>query len=459
MRRLVATACVMATVGLASAQNAPSEMSIEQAISYALAHHPSLRARAALDRAAEARTSEARSGLLPDLDLSLQLNRATGNVLQGALFSMRNIPSVSGPPRPSQFDSGVFGTAAGIGMSWDVIGLERRMTLVDLALAEQSRTGAGTDVRRLEVAFTVADRYLNTASRAETVTAARATVERAKVFATIVKALVDQSLRPGVDLSRAQAELALASTQLIRAEQAHAAAQVDLAEALGVAGHPVAIAPGPLLRLPPEFAVGPSAKNPKVREASAQSASAESRARATRLEYLPRLDVFGALWGRGSGFSLTGAEGGGSSGLSPDTPNWAAGVVLTWPALELVGVRARSRADAAQLDFAKAHEEEIAQAVQTEIDDARTILDGARRVAQNTPVALESARQAEKQATARYKAGLATVIEVAEAQRLLAQAEIDDAVARLAVWDAMLILARATGDLDPFLAAVQAGGR
>jgi outer membrane protein TolC len=449
----------MAAFGPAFAQTATSEMTLSQAISFALAHHPSLRARAALDRAAEARTSEARSGLLPDLDLVLQLNRATGNVLQGALFPMRNIPNVSGPPRPSQFDSGVFGTAAGIGVSWDVVGLERRMALVDVALAEQSRTGAGTDARRLEVAFTVADRYLNAASRAETVKAARASVERGKVFATIVKALVDQSLRPGVDLSRAQAELALASTQLIRAEQAHAAAQVDLAEALGIAGHPVAIAPGPLLELPPEFAAAASSKNPKLREAGAQAASAESRARATRLEYLPRLDVVGALWARGSGFSLTGAEGGGSSGLGPDTPNWAAGLCLTWPALEMVGTRARSRAEAAQLDFAKAHEEEIAQAVLTEIEDARTILDGARRIAQNTPVALEAARQAEKQATARYKAGLATVIEVAEAQRLLAQAEIDDAVARLGVWDAMLLLARATGDLDPFLAAVQTGGR
>src|SRR5262249_43444131 len=96
MRQLVLPSCVMAASGLASAQTAPSEMTIEQAISFALAHHPSLRARAALDRAAEARTSEARSGLLPDLDVSLQLNRATGNVLQGALFPMRNIPNISG---------------------------------------------------------------------------------------------------------------------------------------------------------------------------------------------------------------------------------------------------------------------------------------------------------------------------------------------------------------------------
>jgi outer membrane protein len=49
------------------------------------------------------------------------------------------------------------------------------------------------------------------------------------------------------------------------------------------------------------------------------------------------------------------------------------------------------------------------------------------------------------------------VVEVAEAQRLLAQAEIQDAVARLNVRRAELLLARAVGDLGPFLASVRGG--
>jgi outer membrane protein len=43
------------------------------------------------------------------------------------------------------------------------------------------------------------------------------------------------------------------------------------------------------------------------------------------------------------------------------------------------------------------------------------------------------------------------VTEVAEAQRLLAQAEADDAVARLGVWRALLAASQAAGDLMPFL--------
>ena len=51
---------------------------------------------------------------------------------------------------------------------------------------------------------------------------------------------------------------------------------------------------------------------------------------------------------------------------------------------------------------------------------------GARRVAENTPIELKAARDTESQARARYQAGLATIVDVAEAQGLLVQAEGED---------------------------------
>jgi hypothetical protein len=46
-------------------------------------------------------------------------------------------------------------------------------------------------------------------------------------------------------------------------------------------------------------------------------------------------------------------------------------------------------------------------------------------------------------------------VEVAEAQRLLLQAEIEDNLARLTVWRATLGQALAQGDLQPFLDLVR----
>ena len=79
-------------------------------------------------------------------------------------------------------------------------------------------------------------------------------------------------------------------------------------------------------------------------------------------------------------------------------------------------------------------------------------LEGARRVAANTPVQVEASRTAAEQAEARYRSGLGNIDEVAEAQRLRTQAEIDDALARLSVWRGLLAVATAAGDLQPFLA-------
>jgi hypothetical protein len=48
-------------------------------------------------------------------------------------------------------------------------------------------------------------------------------------------------------------------------------------------------------------------------------------------------------------------------------------------------------------------------------------------------------------------------VEVAEAERILTQSEIDDALAKLSVWRAILRLTAAQGDLEPLLALARQG--
>ena len=58
------------------------------------------------------------------------------------------------------------------------------------------------------------------------------------------------------------------------------------------------------------------------------------------------------------------------------------------------------------------------------------------------------------QAKARYQAGLAPIDDLAQAERLVVQAEIDDSVARLSVWRALLQLDASRGDIQPFVQTV-----
>jgi outer membrane protein TolC len=86
------------------------------------------------------------------------------------------------------------------------------------------------------------------------------------------------------------------------------------------------------------------------------------------------------------------------------------------------------------------------------------VVEAARAIAENTPVQLAAAQQSEAQARARYQAGLTSIVEVAEAQNLLAGAEYQNAVARLDVWRALLAQAAAHGSLASFLELLHASG-
>jgi outer membrane protein TolC len=145
-------------------------------------------------------------------------------------------------------------------------------------------------------------------------------------------------------------------------------------------------------------------------------------------------------------------------GLSPHVSNWAVGLSVSWPLL----ARPSIAADARRADAAVASAAARVRATENAVIAARRAAEayalGAAAVAQRTRVAFDAARIALDQAMGRYRAGLTSVTEVADAQRLLARAEAADAVALIDVKLARLVLARAAGDLQALLSEVRAEG-
>src|SRR5207244_11600481 len=117
-------------------------------------------------------------------------------------------------------------------------------------------------------------------------------------------------------------------------------------------------------------------------------------------------------------------------------------------------IRARRKVEASNEVAEKAKYDQTIQILKAQQARAQALFDASLRIAQNTPVQLKAAQEAEFRARARYDAQLATITEVADAQRLLLQAEIDDTVARLNVWRALLVAAKVQGSLSPFLQQV-----
>ena len=429
--------------------------SLEQAVTDALATHPRLRASVAEEAVADARVDEAKTARLPDVGVSAQLNRSTGNTVPGAFFLTTGFAPIAGPTRGKSLDDGVWQTGASLWATWDVLSLTRQAAAIDVALASRVEASAATSARRLDVAYRAADAYIVLLEAQEAVRGARVSIDRARVLATVTRSLVDQSLRPGADAARAEAELASAQTSLARAEQARDVRRALLAEAVGNPALLVEAAPAGLLAPIDGVAArasAPSSSHPDIAQSNAAVTRATEAQHLVSVEYLPRVDLVAALWTRGSGLFQSPA-----AGLVPDTANWAAGATVTWSFLDIPTIRARARSAAASHGVAVARRDEVYVAVAGQLATSTAVLRGSLKVAKQTPATLASARAAEQQAAARFKTGLTPVVDVADAERLLAQAEVDDAVARLEVRRALLLLARASGDLGPFMAQSRTG--
>src|SRR5207245_9330803 len=93
----------------------------------------------------------------------------------------------------------------------------------------------------------VGDAFLVLAAAQQQVRAAQADADRRQVLANSVHALVKEELRPGADSSRADAELAAAKIQRIRAQELERESEATCAQFLVISGSKVDIDASSLL--------------------------------------------------------------------------------------------------------------------------------------------------------------------------------------------------------------------
>jgi outer membrane protein TolC len=190
-------------------------------------------------------------------------------------------------------------------------------------------------------------------------------------------------------------------------------------------------------------------------EQHAAVSQSASDLRATDRSWVPQFNLLAAGYGRGTGAETDGQRLGGANGLAPNVGNYAVGLNVTFGFLDFASIHAREASQSATLKAEESRETLVGRQLQEQFAQARATVRAMRSIAKNTPVQVASARTTLAQATARYKAGLVSIDDVAQAQRLVVQAEIDHSIARLNVWRAFLQLQSVRGNLQPFLQAAQ----
>lgn len=435
-------------------QSQQTRLTLARALAIADAHYPQIRVALQQQIAAHGEIAVARTAYLPRVDMLWQTNRATANNIYGLLLPQGVIPSISGPVLAADNTRSAWSSAGGTLISWQPFDFGLRRAQVSVAREGAAAATAGLDLTRLDVEFAAANAYLDLATAKQLVMTAQANVERLQVFANSVHVLVDNQLRAGADAAQADAQLALARTQFIQARTNAAVRAAVLSDFLGIPSSDIDLDDAQLAESAPGEILETTAitAHPEARQEAGLVNQQQAELSALGHSYAPQFNTQAALSGRGAGTSLSGVFPGGTNGLAPDTLNWAVGVQVTFPAFDIFSIHERKKIQQANVRAEQARYEQTVDDLSAQVQQAEAQLAGARQIEQNTPIELAAARESESQQRARFKSGLATVVDVAAAESLLVQAETDDAVARLNTWRSLAAVAAARGDLSPFLA-------
>lgn len=439
-----------------TSDTAPKVLTLEDAVDYALQHYPAVRASLEQVSAARAGVTLARTQYLPQLNGVYQDSRATQNQVPGIWLPTPITPTVEGPIGPTSGQS-YWGSQAGALFSWEPLDFGLRSAKVGQARSAEEKSQADLALTQLQVATAVGNYFLLAVANRQAALAAQANVDRWQVVDKSIHVLVENELRPGADASRADAELARAKIGYYKAQQAERAALDTLASLMGEAGKEIQLDGSHLLELPQTSSLleTPASDHPLARDQMASVRQIQAQEKILQRSGYPRLFLQAEAFGRGSEVPNDGSIIGNWNGAAPARGNWVTGVTIVFP--DVFSFKARSAEEQISKANERSHQAHYDQTIQDlagQIQSARDEVKTAELVAQESPTELAAARQSETQSRARYQSGLATLVEVADAENLLAQAEIDDSIARLNVWRGLFAVAYAQGDLKSFLQAL-----
>jgi outer membrane protein len=428
-------------------------LTLGDALDLAAQDYPAVKAALEEQVAAQRTVDVARAAFAPQVNLLWQINRATVNNITGFFFPQGVLPSITGPVLPSTGQT-TWDDGAGVLVDWNVFDGGVRSAHVAAAREASVAAQHRYELTRIEVIQATADAYLNIAAAQALARTAQANVDRLHAFGVAVHVLVNNKLRPGVDAAQADAAESLGRTQLIAAQENIDVQLAILGKLLGRAPEDLRLDLSDLMTAAPaDVPVEADRRiedHPAAQAEAARVRSQEAQLRAIDRSYTPHLDLLASASERGSGKTAGGQYLGGSNGLGLGTGNWGAGVQVSVPLGSFLSVHAQQQVQSAEVNAERFRYDQTVRELDAQLREARAALGSARSIARLTPIALAAARTAEEQQRVRYKSGLANVVDVTAAEAALAQAENQDAVARLDVWLAWANYSAAAGDFSQF---------
>jgi outer membrane protein len=436
----------------------PRAFTLSGAIQYADQNYPTIKKQFALvDASKKGVTLQKLNEYLPDSLFQYQLLFSSHNKITEMFYGSPVFPADPGPGFNAVTMEPYFSSGAGFSIDWAPIDFGLHKARIQYAKTQYKQSLAGYDVTKLDVQIATASAFLDVVQALEQVRAMEENVASFTQFYDVVHAQVASALKPGADQSLATAQLANAQNQLLRARLSQELALANLANSIGLGGQSVAVEakgiasynePGEIQKAAPIFE-----NVPIVKASQAVLSTAIAQRRVLNKEYAPVFHFLGGFNLRGAGQALSGrgTDSQGAAGVVPIVPNYQLAMIVNWNFLDWFRIRQEKKVQDQRIAAQQYDYDLVLQNIKTEDVKARAQIQTAVALAANMPVQVEAAEMAASQALARYQTGLGSVAQLAEAKTLLAQSRMQEAIARVGVWRAMLQVAAVHGDLRPFM--------
>jgi outer membrane protein len=417
-RILLATACLTACAQQLQTRPPVLQLSLKQAVKIALAPEGSTRVQLAEEalKQAQSRQTEARAALLPDLEGKLSYQNEVLNLKTiGIPFSA--IPGLTFPTISGPFD--VFDVRATVTQNvFDYPSILRYQASKKAVDASKSDNDGTHD----QVTDQVARAYLTAIHAEATEDTAKANVELSEALLRLARSQKDAGTGTGIEITRAQVQLANDHQRLIAAENDVEKAHLQLLKVLGLRlENPVELT-DKLTYLP----VPPLSLEEAL--ATARKTRAELRAQ-TEKEVTARLNYGAVKYERLPSVGAYGDYGTTGEAINSAFPTRTVGISVKFPVFD------GGRRDARRQESASLYRQEKIRTVdlrdQIELD-VRVALDSLRSADAQVQAAregLELSQNELAQAQRRYKAGVTNSIEVTDAQTRLDRARENDVTA------------------------------
>jgi adhesin transport system outer membrane protein len=389
----------------------------------------------------QSRVSQSDYNWLPTASVNYQANVGTNNNLPGGYFSYGIVPSNSRVRNEANASSIL--TDLGIAsFQWEAFNFgankaERNVVSSGLVTSQARFTQSKYELQALLI-----NQYLQLLQLNRLMHIQELNIQRNLEIRKSIQALAKNGIIAGVDTSIAQAELSKSKLILIELENQYRQVSLELATRSGFNAEMILpdtnlvsklIAATPQLSQPSPDSIN----HPLLGVYRSMYEQNKLERILIQKQYLPKVFVSAAVWGRGS--SITGNDEFKSmtSGLGFQRGNYLAGVGISYDLFNSKRKRLALNIKEAEIHYADTKIREQDALLKLGFRQADAEVDIARRRFEEIPVQLKAAQAAYRQKLSLYKNGLNDIVELNAAVYILYRAETDFIIAENALCKAL----------------------